>query len=351
METRDFGYSIYQEKYPEAIEQEELQVGRILVEHKERYVLFSEGKEWDAEITGNLRYSSSSRADFPAVGDWVAFMSFDDSAIIHKVLPRTSVLERQAVGRQGELQVIAANVDAAFIVQAVDRDFNLNRLERYHAVCHSGGIEPISLLSKTDLISHEDLQELIAAIEQRLPNAQVLALSSQTGVGMEAFTKALGKGRSYCLIGSSGVGKSSLVNALLHEDALKTASLSDSTHKGRHTTSHRQMFLLSNGSILIDTPGMRELGMGEAQEGIQQTFGHIEDLSQHCKFVDCTHQNETDCAVTKAVKRGEISQEALDNYHKLKREQEHFSSTVFERRQKDKEFGKMVKQVMKHKKR
>lgn len=328
------------------------ELARVLVEHRERYIVQSAEGIFQAEITGNIRFAAGSRADFPAVGDWVHITKMDSTtAVILEVLPRYSVLSRQAVGKNADVQIIAANIDVAFIVQSVGHDFNLNRLERYMSICHSGKVEPAILLTKADLADKQELELLKSKITQRMPKVPLILISSESGLGYKELDAFMKSETSYCFVGSSGVGKSTVINRLLPEEKLKTAAISESTSKGRHTTSHRELFILNNGSIVIDTPGMRELGMTDESIGIGLTYDQISNLAESCRYSDCTHTNEKGCAVLDAVEKGDLDQELYENYLKLKREQEHFSSTVHEKRQKEKGFGKMVKTILKeHKK-
>lgn len=321
-------------------------IGRVIVEHKDRYMIQTINEIFQAEITGGLRYSAESRADLPAVGDWVRFSIYDDnSAIITEVLPRYSSLNRQAVGKFGEKQIIASNVDVAFIMQAVGQDFNLNRLERYIAICNTSSIQPVILLSKTDLISEGDLAAITEQIENRIKNIPVYPVSNQTQFGYDKLREIIKTGNTYCILGSSGVGKSSLANNLLRSSKLKVDEISESTNKGRHTTSHRELVILPEGGVLIDTPGMRELGLAGDSEDIVHTFNQIAELARNCKFTDCQHIEEPGCVVLEALESGELDEAAYRNYQKLKREQAHFSRTIAERRAKDKEQGKLYKRI------
>lgn len=330
----------------------DLTIGRVTQEHRERYAVSTGDKEYEAEITGNMRFTASTRADFPAVGDWVAMMTYDtDSAIIHQVLPRKSVLERQTVGKAGEKQIISSNVDYAFIMQSIDNNFNINRLERYLSICYSSDIEPVMVISKIDLSTETDIQKAISGLEVREKKVKFILLSNMTHEGLDQIISIIQKGKTYCIVGSSGVGKSTLINNLLKKNVLKTKEISLSTNKGRHATEHRELFILENGGIIIDTPGMKLLGMADNIDGIQVTFSDIADLSLKCKFPDCQHINEKGCAVIEALQNGIIDRKSLDNYMKMLREQDHFQSTVAEKRKKDKEFGKMAKEVLKVKKR
>jgi ribosome biogenesis GTPase / thiamine phosphate phosphatase len=325
-------------------------IGRVSRENRERYIVSTGEKDYEAEITGNLRFTASSRADFPAVGDWVTMISYDtDLALIHKILPRKSVLERQTVGKTGEKQIISTNVDFAFIMQSIGYNFSINRLERYLSICFAGGIEPILVISKIDLSTDKDIQEVISVLETREKKVKYILLSNITREGLDQINNTIQTGKTYCIIGSSGVGKSTLINNLFKKDVLKTREISRSTNKGQHTTGYRELFILQNGGIIIDTPGMKELGMTDNIEGIRTTFNDIMDLSLKCRFPDCRHIDEKGCAVIDALKSGNIDKDSLENFRKMLREQDRFQASVAEKRKKDREFGKMVKEVLKEK--
>ncbi len=321
-------------------------IGRVTQEHRERYIVSDGENEYEAEITGNLRFSANSRADFPAVGDWVTMTIYDsDQAIIHKILPRKSVLERQAVGKFGEIQIISTNIDVAFIIQAINNNFSINRLERYLTICYSANIEPVLVISKIDLSTEKEIQDAINDLEKRDKKVKYILLSNMTLKGLDQILDFIQTGKTYCVVGSSGVGKSTLINNLLKKNILKTGQISHSTNKGRHITDHRELFVLENGGIIIDTPGMRELGMTDNTEGIKTTFQEIFDISFKCKFPDCKHINETGCAVIEALNNGTIDKDSYDNYQKIQKEQERFQTTIAEKRKKDKAFGKMIKEL------
>ncbi len=341
--------------YDEAFEQSRVEknlasfeVGRVVSEHKERYEVKTEDKELEAEIIGNLRFTAQSRADFPAVGDWVALSEYDEGkAFIHGILARKSILERRAVGKKGDKQIIATNIDTALIVQAVDRDFSINRIERYQTICNASNIESVVLLNKIDLVDEIQLKEFVSSVQQRIKNASVYAISNETKQGIDEVKSILQKGKTYCLLGSSGVGKSTLINSITDSNLMKTDAISETTNRGKHVTTHRELHLLQNGSIIIDNPGMREIGMVDFGDALNLTFDAIHDLSQECRYADCSHTTEKGCAVIDAVERGEIDRSLYDNYLKMEREKEHFESTVAEKRKKDKDFGKMIKNFKK----
>jgi ribosome biogenesis GTPase len=329
----------------------EFAVGRVTQEHRERYIVSTGEDEYEAEITGNLRFTADSRAAFPAVGDWVAMSLYDsNSAIIHKVLPRKSLLERQAVDKTGEKQIISSNIDVALIIQSIDNNFNINRLERYLTICYASGIEPVLIISKIDLSSDAEIRSVMNDLEAREKRIKTILLSNISMKGMDEIMDFLQKGKTYCVVGSSGVGKSTLINNLLKKNILKTGAISESTNKGKHVTSHRELFVLENGGIIIDTPGMKELGMIENSDGVRTTFEEIFDLSLSCKFSDCTHTTEAGCAILEALNNGSIDKETLENFRKIVREQQRFQSTIAEKRKKEREFGKMAKSILKDKK-
>lgn len=352
MNLEDFGYNESIEKLSLQQNLTDFSIGRVIAEHKERYVVATEAGELEAEITGNLRFAAKGREDFPAVGDWVALISYDDGvAIIHQILPRFSVLKRQAAGQRSDIQIIAANINFAFIVQAVDRDFNINRLERYLTICYASKVNPAIVLTKTDLANEKRLAEITGKINKRIENVPLFAISNETHEGLNSLKQFIEKGKTYCMIGSSGVGKSTLLNNLSGKAVMKTGAISMHSERGRHVTSHRELMVLESGGILIDNPGMREVGITDATSGLESTFDKILHLAEECRFKDCTHTSEAGCAVVEAVENGEIEQSAYENYLKMEREKAHFESSVAERRKKEKELAKVVKNFKKDKKR
>jgi ribosome biogenesis GTPase len=348
MTLEDLGYNLELENYRKDQNLDSFGVGRVIAEHKASYVVKTPEQEYDGEIAGNMRFTVHNRSDFPAVGDWVAIAAYDDNRVlIHSVLPRTSIIARQAVGKQGEKQIIACNIDYAFIVQAVDRDFSVNRIERYVTICNAAHVRPLIILNKIDLITDNELSLLLSKVEERVKNVPVIPISNALQKGFEKLREHIEKGKTYCLLGSSGVGKSTLMNNLSGQQLMKTNALSTSTNKGRHVTSHRELVVLENGGILIDNPGMREVGIADAGAGLEMTFGEILALANDCKFNDCSHTVEVGCAVLLAVENGQIDNSSYENFLKMEREKEHFAATVAEKRRKDKALGKMIKNYKK----
>lgn len=348
MQLEDFGYNDQLEKSRVDMRLTEFDLGRVIAEHKERYVVITTQGELDAEITGNMRFTAKSREDFPAVGDWVALIPYESGiAIIHAILPRFSIIKRQAVGIQGESQVIATNIDYALIIQAVDRDFNINRLERYLTICYSSNVRPVIILSKVDLLDQGQVNYLLNRIQSRIKDVPVIGLSNQTQTGYNDLKQLIEKGKTYCLLGSSGVGKSTLLNNLSGKTLMKTESISIGTNRGRHITTHRELIRLDSGGLLIDNPGMREVGITNTTGGLEMTFDQIERFAEQCRFTDCSHTNELGCNVLDALEKGKLERAVYDNYMKMQREKAHYESTVFEKHKKEKVFGKLMKNYKK----
>ncbi|MEZ4992074.1 MAG: ribosome small subunit-dependent GTPase A, partial [Saprospiraceae bacterium] len=284
MTLEDLGYNEQLESYRLENHLTQFEPGRVISEHKERYVVKTVEGEYLAELLGNLRFTAESRNDFPAVGDWVAIAPYDDDkALIHAIFPRSSVIERKAVGRSGQTQIIATNVDYALIVQAVDRDFNLNRLERYLTICYASKVNPVIVLTKIDLITADELNKIMDNLSQRItPGIPILPVSNVNGMGLKPVAAYVKKGKTICLLGSSGVGKSTLLNQLAGKEEMKTGDISSAVNKGKHTTTHRELILMENGGILIDNPGMREVGIADTTGGLEMTFEAIVELADSC---------------------------------------------------------------------
>ncbi len=328
------------------------EVARVVAVHKDSYVITKGDGEVFAECSGNLLYASGSPFDLPTTGDWIYADFYDDDshAIIHGVLPRRTLLKRKTAGKLVDFQLIAANIDFAFIMQSVDYNFNLRRLERYLAMVNENQITPLILLSKCDLVSPDEVEEIKKNIISITPHTSVLAFSNLTRENITAIKSFLSPGKTYCLLGSSGVGKTTLLNSIIGSEQFETQAVSKKQSKGRHTTTSRELVQLDNGALLIDTPGMRELGNMSIGAGIDETFSEILELAEHCQFRDCSHTNEKGCAILAAIKADELDEHRYKNYVKMKTESAFYEMSYSEKRKKDKEFGKMVKSVMKSKK-
>ncbi len=351
MTLENLGYNADLEQYRKDNNLESFNIGRIISEHKDRYVVKTDATEFDSELIGNLRFTAENRYDLPAVGDWVAISEYNENkALIHSIYPRHSIIERQAVGKSGQVQIIATNIDYGLIVQSVNRDFNINRLERYLTICNASKVKPIIILSKIDLINEFTLNELLAKIKDRIKDVPLIAISNQSHIGLDKLTSIFNNGKTYCLLGSSGVGKSTLLNNITGKEFMNTSAISQGIDRGKHITSHRELIVLENGGILIDNPGMREVGITDSNVGLEVTFDDIVKLSYNCKFKNCTHIIEKGCAILEAVYNGSIDSDSYSNFQKMEREKAHFESNVEEKKKKDKNFGKMIREVKKQRK-
>ncbi len=289
---------------------------RVIIQEKGLYTINYEGTDRIAEVSGKFRYEAGSVADFPTVGDYVVASWPEDGShsIISNVFPRKSAFVRKSAGTINEEQVVAANIDTVFICMSLNQDFNLRRMERYIAVAWDSGATPIVVLTKSDLC--DNVVEKVAEAERVAVGVDIITTSSKEE-DIDSLSQYLVNGKTYAFIGSSGVGKSTLINTLIGENTLRTAGIREDDDKGRHTTTHRELIALKNGAFVIDTPGMRELGLMNSEEGVETAFSDVEELISLCRFSNCTHTNEPDCAVLKAISEGGLPIDRWSSYRKL----------------------------------
>jgi len=350
MKSTDLGFDQWFEAHSAEFRREGCSFARVAAVDRGSYLIKNESGEVPAELTGKLSYQIESSAELPCVGDWITanYYNNDAAALIHLVFPRKTFLRRKTAGENVDFQMIAANIDTAFIVQSCHFDFNPRRLDRYLVMAADGHVEPVVILTKTDLIPFDELKQKIAIINS-VTKAKVIALSSVTGIGFGEFQQTLSSGNTYCLLGSSGVGKTTLINRLIGRETFETKAVS-STGEGTHTTSRRHLLVLDQGAMLIDTPGMRELGIVGAGNGVNMGFEEFAELFAQCRYADCSHEHEPGCAVRAAVENGELSEDRYVNYIKLKKESEFHEMSYLDKRKKDKAFGRFIKTVKKQRK-
>lgn len=353
MTLEDVGYSnIFEEQRKQYASGDAL-VARVISESKGEYRVKNDQGEYRGKITGKQMFEAVSREDYPAVGDWVIITQSDDErVVIHTVLPRVSILKRihgdkNRSSEKNDVQVIATNIDTAFVIESVDRDYNLNRFERYFAIAQSGGVKPVIILNKIDLLLKEEVDARVAQLHKRFPAIDVILTSTIDEEGLDTLRTYIVPKKTYCFLGSSGVGKSSLINKLLGEEYIKTGAVSSYSGRGTHTTTTRQMYFLENGGIVIDNPGIREVGVVDMSEGTDVFFDEIRAIAENCRYTDCTHTHEPGCKVVEAVKLNEIDKEKYRNYLTLKKETQYHTMSDIQKREKDRAFGKFIKKAKK----
>ena len=319
----------------------ELAVGRITLQEKGMYRIRTSMGEQNALVSGKFQFDAQSLSDYPAVGDYVMVSCADpDTVIIHQVLPRKSLFLRKAAGTSKAEQVVAANIDTVFLCMSLNNDFNLRRLERYLAVAWESGAAPVVVLTKADLCA--DLPQKQREVEAVAMGVDILTTSAMESDGYRQIMPYITEGGTVAFVGSSGVGKSTLINRLLGEERLTTDGLRNDD-KGHHTTTHRELLFLPNGAMVIDTPGMRELGMWDAASGVEQTFGDIEDLAARCRFRNCSHTGEPGCAVRAAIRSGNLDGGRWLSYQKLKNENSYAADSESYLAAKEKKFKEISK--------
>lgn len=344
----NYGWTFYPSDYKHNLSRE-LKPGRVTSIRGFKYYIISDQGERDAELSGRLLYGNDPE-NLPKVGDWVLFMDYDTLGYIIEVLPRTNELSRKSPGTKTQKQVLAANIDLALVVQGLDRDFNVMRLDRYLVQLAACRIKPIIVLNKADLVTnHDDYRNEVLKLQRDCP---VYFVSTHTGFGLKQLTdEVLEACRTYILIGSSGVGKSSLLNALANENIRQVNATSESTSKGKHTTTSRDLFQLPSGSLIIDTPGMREFGVTfEEGQSTDDMFPAIQQFASQCRYADCKHINEAGCAVLSALQDGLLDEGAYESYLKLMKEQRRFEIKAEDKKRLNRQFGKMTKEAKEHRK-
>lgn len=323
--------------------------GRIIRQHRQLYHLFCEAGEYEATLSGRYLHKLEDSLDYPSVGDWVGFepVANETKGVIQQLLTRRSAFKRNTASDKTEAQVVAANVDKIFLVSALDGDFNLRRVERYLTEVWESGATPVIVLNKIDKCDDPDLYaDKVAEIAL---GVDIVSISATEHLGFDRLEQFLKPKQTIALLGSSGVGKSSIINRLIGYDKMKVNALSDEKSKGRHTTSHRELILLDNGTILIDTPGLRSIRLWSDEESLEQSFADIDALARKCRFVDCGHQSEPGCAIKSALDEGAIDQKRYDNYQKMKREMRSLELRKSDlgrhlEKERGKKFSKMIRQ-------
>jgi ribosome biogenesis GTPase len=323
-------------------------LARVAAVDRDRLLLMDETGYFRAALSGSFRHRHQQVHEQPCVGDWVYLDKYadDELGMIQGVLPRRTSLRRKSAGTAIDFQMIATNIDYVFIVQSCHFDFNQKRLERYLVMVSDGGAEPCIVLTKTDLVAPSVIASQVSSLTVAGVTAPILTLSSVTGEGIDRFQQQLLPGNTYCFVGSSGVGKSTLINGLLCQQLLETNSVSG-TGEGRHTTVRRELICLASGALVIDTPGMREFGVLATEDGLTNGFPDIAELASHCRYRDCSHTCEPGCAILEAIQSETLDQEHYDNYLKLRSESRFHQMSYAEKRKRERDFGKFIKSVKK----
>lgn len=358
MMLSDLGLDSWFEGHARALCASKCSVARVVAIDRGRIVVHDGEGELFAELLGKFFYEAESAAKFPCVGDWVCLERHDSGlndakhfASIHNILPRKTLLQRKTVGYNEEFQMLGSNIDCAFIVMSCHYDFNVRKLERFLVMTHEAHIEPVLLFTKTDLVSEEALELLIEDIRAAGIHIKILAISNTTADGLDKVRQFIEPKKTYCLLGSSGVGKSTLMNKLMGSNNFETQAVSDSG-QGKHTTVRRHLIILKQGGMLIDMPGMRELAVSEVREGIEGSFTDILELAKKCRFSNCGHSNEPDCAILRALANHELDSEHYKNYIKINKESKHHKeqTSFVEKRKKAKNASRIASSKVRQRK-
>jgi ribosome biogenesis GTPase len=341
-QLKELGWNSITEKYMKEKELSKLIPGRVIFQNGKNYKVLTLNGELNAVLSNSYFKSINKKSNIPAVGDWVGLKILEEIHTCHiqQLLPRKNKLSRKVAGSISEEQIIASNIDTVFIVTSVGQDFNLRRLERYLSMVYEIKAQPIIILNKIDKC--KNIGKYIEEAEKSLRNVIIIPISAKTGENIEKVTKLIKSGETIVLVGSSGVGKSTIINNLLGYNRQSIGEIRESDEKGRHVTSSRELIILPEGGMLIDTPGLREIQLWSSRYGVEQAFYDIKELSENCRFRDCHHEHEPGCAVKKAVENGKISSKRLENYNKIMREQEFLQRkrVAYEKRKYEKELYK-----------
>lgn len=320
MQMTDLGWNSFFENHFEEYRNHDYSAMRIIRENREKYIACNDTGEFSCEVTGTFRFENESKGQFPTAGDWVvaSIVPNEKKAMIHAILPRKSIFSRKVAGEITEEQPVAANIDTIFIITGLDFNYNLRRIERYLSMAWESGAVPVILLNKSDLCP--EFEQRKHEVESIAAGVDVYALSAYNQKDLEKLRKYIQPGKTIAFLGSSGVGKSTIINSLLGTDRLKVNAVSESGSRGRHTTTFRELIFLPDGGMVIDTPGMREIQVWGDEEGLELVFTDIQELANNCRFKDCGHENEPGCAVQEAIDKGSLDEKRFENYLKLKKE-------------------------------
>ena len=349
---QDLGWNDFFEEQRERLDLAGISVARVINGQKSQYRALNEGGEIYLKVLGRMLQNSKLSGSLPVVGDWVVYdpVSGENKGVISSILNRFNSLSRKVIGKRSDRQIFAANIDIMFIVTSFDSDFSINRLERYVTIAKSNDTEPIIILNKADLVKNTKVY--LENVEESLSGITVLTMSAKKQYGLESILESIGTGKTSMLVGSSGVGKSTIINELLGEKRQKVEEVREGDDKGRHTTSTRDLFILPDGGMIIDNPGMREVQLWLDENELLLSFTDIEELSLGCRYANCQHLKEPSCAVKEAIKEGTLTQRRLDSYHKQMKELKFLSnrSDIAAKRVEERKLYKTYKQAQSKKK-